>query len=332
MTLTPINEFDIVYISYDEPNADNNWHDLLDKCPWAKRSHGVHGSDAAHKAAAKLSETSRFITVDADNIVDPEFFNLEIDMGKLDRSDVISWAAKNEINGLVYGNGGIKCWPKHVVERMRTHEAAPANNPAAQVDFCWNINYVQMNNVYSHVYNNASPLQAWRAGFREGCKMTLNAGDVVEKHQVKNVHHKNLQRLLVWQSVGADTQNGMWAMYGARLGTVMTNLRRDEWDWHMVRDFQWLNDYWATKIAPQFVQQTMLSADMTMCHNTGYQWDKAALAQATESLGIQCRDELDLVIADLDTQGSKFFKEVYVNPARVPPMTREQDVVNEIGQ
>jgi hypothetical protein len=202
MPLTPINEFDIIYISYDEPNADANWHDLLDKCPWAKRSHGVHGSDAAHKAAAKLSETSRFLTVDADNIVNPEFFNLEIDMDKIGRSDVISWAAKNEINGLVYGNGGIKCWPKHVVERMRTHEAAPANNPAAQVDFCWNINYVQMNNVYSHVYNNASPMQAWRAGFREGCKMTLVGGDVVDKAQVKNVHHKNLQRLLVWQSVG----------------------------------------------------------------------------------------------------------------------------------
>ena len=60
-----INDFDIVYISYDEPNADENYADLLEKCPWAKRSHGVWGSDAAHKAAAALSETERFITVDA---------------------------------------------------------------------------------------------------------------------------------------------------------------------------------------------------------------------------------------------------------------------------
>ena len=64
-----INEFDIVYISYDEPNADENYADLLDKCPWAKRSHGVEGSDAAHKAAAAMAETDRFITIDADNIV-----------------------------------------------------------------------------------------------------------------------------------------------------------------------------------------------------------------------------------------------------------------------
>ena len=34
--LVSINDFDIVYISYDEPNADENYSDLLDKCPWAK--------------------------------------------------------------------------------------------------------------------------------------------------------------------------------------------------------------------------------------------------------------------------------------------------------
>ena len=75
--LIPVTEIDIVFISYDEPNAEQNYADLLDKCPWAKRSHGVWGSDAAHKAAAALSETDRFITVDADNIVREDFFNAD---------------------------------------------------------------------------------------------------------------------------------------------------------------------------------------------------------------------------------------------------------------
>jgi hypothetical protein len=324
--MTPINELDIVFISYDEPNAEKNWQDLLSKCPWAVRSHGVYGSDAAHKAAAKLSETERFITVDADNIVDPAFFNLEIDMEKIGRKDVISWAAKNEINGLVYGNGGIKSWPKDVVNSMRTHEAAPAGNAAAQVDFCWNINYVQMNNVYSHVYNNASPLQAWRAGFREGCKMTLHDGDVVDKSAIKKLHRKNYQRLLVWQTVGADTVNGLWAIYGARLGTVMTNLRRDEWDWHNVRDFKWLNEYWAKTVAPTFHQTGAM-----LCENTGYEWSETLLQHHTAELGDQLRDAVDLEIADLNGSASKFFKEVYVNPARVAPMAREVDVINEVN-
>ena len=62
---------------------------------------------------------------------------------------------------------------------MRTHENAPENDPQAQVDFCWNIHYVQMNNIYCDVMNNG-PLQAWRAGFREGVKMGLVDGNVVD--------------------------------------------------------------------------------------------------------------------------------------------------------
>ena len=44
--------------------------DLCKKVPWAKRVHGVKGSDAAHKACAELSDTDHFITVDGDNIID----------------------------------------------------------------------------------------------------------------------------------------------------------------------------------------------------------------------------------------------------------------------
>ena len=44
---------------------------ILTKVSWAKRIHGVEGSDAPHKACAKISETQRFITVDGDNLVQP---------------------------------------------------------------------------------------------------------------------------------------------------------------------------------------------------------------------------------------------------------------------
>ena len=43
-------DYDIVYLSYDEPNAEKNYADLCKKVPWAKRVHGVEGSDSAHKA------------------------------------------------------------------------------------------------------------------------------------------------------------------------------------------------------------------------------------------------------------------------------------------
>jgi len=324
MTLTPVTEFDIIYISYDEPNAEQNWADLQDKCPWAKRSHGVWGSDAAHKAAAALSDTERFITVDADNIVREDFFNIELDMDKIRSVDVVSWAGKNAVNGLVYGNGGIKCWPVDVVNRMRTHEAAPANDKRAQVDFCWNIHYVQMNNVYCDVMNNGSPLQAWRAGFREGVKMGLEGGDVVDPADIKRIHYENYKRLLVWMTVGEDATNGLWAIYGARLGCHMTNIERRKWDWRNVRDFDWLSKMFNEELFPQF------EGGKEMCVNTGVSWDWNKLKAKTIELGDELRSVLDFEITDMDHIGSRFFKTVYKNPHRLGAMVREDQVDDSI--
>jgi hypothetical protein len=61
MAKIDVTELDIFYISYDEPNKEEHWADLLNKVPWAKRVDGVTGFDAAHKACANQSETDRYI-------------------------------------------------------------------------------------------------------------------------------------------------------------------------------------------------------------------------------------------------------------------------------
>ena len=76
MSQIKIAEQDIIFLSYDEPNCEKNYVDLVQKVPWAKRVHGVEGSDAAHKACAELSETKHFVTVDGDTIIDPKFLNV----------------------------------------------------------------------------------------------------------------------------------------------------------------------------------------------------------------------------------------------------------------
>ena len=158
-------EFDVIFLSYDEPNAELHYADLCTKVPWAKRVHGVKGSDAAHKEAAKISETDWFITVDADNIVDPAFFNIDLDMDNA-KIKVYSWCGRNAINGNRYGNGGLKIWKKDFVLNMKTHEASESER--AQVDFCWEDGYKNFPKVYSQSVITGSPYQAWRAGFREG--------------------------------------------------------------------------------------------------------------------------------------------------------------------
>jgi len=291
--------YDIIYLSYDEPNAEKNYADLLTKAPWAKRVHGVEGSDAAHKACARLSETARFITVDGDNIIRPGFLQQEliIPAGSDLEKSVISWCGKNEINGLMYGNGGLKCWPKEYVLNMRTHENADANNIAAQVDFCWDLQYIQQNSCYSDVHNNATTQQAWRAGFREGVKMALDQGAKPSKEQFLKGHWKNLHRLWIWLMVGADIENGLWAIYGAREGLYKTMCT--DWDYVQVRDFKYLNSLWDneySKITEDMLRYEIMGLGETLIH------------------------ELDLPIGvtPLDAGQSKFFKTVYQNPSRTP--------------
>ena len=120
-----VRDHDVFYLSYDEPNAEKNYADICNKIPWVKRVHGVKGSDAAHKACAMASETERFTTVDGDNIINPKWLDVEIefDMDVVDlTTSVVSWCGYNIVNGLVYGNGGLKCWPRQYVLDMKTHE------------------------------------------------------------------------------------------------------------------------------------------------------------------------------------------------------------------
>jgi hypothetical protein len=291
-----VKDLDIIYLSYDEPNAEKNYADLLAKVPWAKRVHGVEGSDAAHKACAKLSNTDRFITIDGDNIISAKFLQEEIVFHE--RADisnaVISWTAKNVINNLMYGNGGIKCWPKQKVLDMKTHENADPDNLRAQVDFCWDLEYIQQDTCYSMIMNNSTPQQAWRAGFREGVKMALDQGKRLDKDGLLSQHWKNLNRLYIWTMVGRDVPNGLWAIYGARQGLYKTMLT--DWDFVNVRDFEYLNNLWST-------------IDIS---------EEDLLDKCVE-LGNELREKLNLPIAayPLAYEQSIFFKTVYRNPPRL---------------
>jgi hypothetical protein len=237
-------EFDIVFISYDEPNADLHYADLCNKVPWAKRVHGVKGSDHAHKAAAELSETEWFITVDGDNIVDTKFFALDLEMSD-PRVQVYGWCGRNRINGLRYGNGGLKIWKKDFVLNMKTHEASTSDR--AQVDFCWEDGYKNFPKVYSESIITGSPFQAWRAGFREGVKMTLLDGVRIPKEEIKQqIWWHNLHRLKIWSTVGAHEENGLYAIYGARMGQWMANCT--DWNYIDVRDFEILRSIYNEKV------------------------------------------------------------------------------------
>lgn len=281
-------EFDVVFISYDEPNADVNYADLCHKVPWAKRVHGVKGSDACHKAAAELSETDWFVTVDADNLVDPAFFSLDLEMSN-PKIQVYGWCGRNVINGLRYGNGGVKIWKKDFVLNMKTHEASDSDR--AQVDFCWEDGYQNFPKIYSQSVITGSPLQAWRAGFREGVKMTLLDGVKVPPLEIEQrIWWHNIHRLRMWSTVGTHEDNGLFAVYGARLGTWMTNCT--DWDYVQVRDFEYLKDLYREEVAK-------------------FENDQEGLINATKELGDKIRFSLGLSWPYLDPLQSKYTLDLY---------------------
>jgi hypothetical protein len=240
--IVDIADLDCIFLTYDEPKKEEFWIRIQNMVPWAKRVDGVKGSDAAHKAAAVASDTERFVLIDGDNIPDPEFFNLQLSLNERNHDHVFRWKARNVINGLRYGNGGVSCWTQDFVNNMRTHEASIGDEETA-VEFCFDPKYTAMHNCYSTTYPNGSAKQAWRAGFREGVKMCLDRGHKPSLQEFEEgVNRRNYDHLCIWQSVGADVEHGHWAMYGARLGTYMIML--EGWDHHQVQDFDMLEKLW----------------------------------------------------------------------------------------
>ena len=294
--IVDVADLDCIYLTYDEPKKEETWIKIQNMVPWAKRVDGVKGSDAAHKAAAAASETERFILVDGDNIPDPGFFNLQLTLDDTNRDCVFRWKARNDINGLRYGNGGMSCWTREFVKTMQTHEATDGLE-ANDVEFCFYSNYWAMNDCYSTTYPNATPFQAWRAGFREGVKMCLDRGHrpTITEFETR-VHSRNYDNLCIWQSIGADTEHGFWAIYGARLGTYYAMLR--DWDYRLVQDFDTLANLW-----------TSFSQDGT---------------DSCISLGDTLRTRLGLPIVDMGAAESQFFKQHYKsNFKNSGPMVRE---------
>jgi hypothetical protein len=261
-------EFDVVFLSYDEPNADLHYADLCNKVPWAKRIHGVKGSDHAHKAAAEQSETEWFVTVDADNIVDPKFFNIDLDMSD-PKIKVYGWCGRNAINGLRYGNGGLKIWNKEFVLNMKTHENSDSDR--GQVDFCWEDGYRNFPLTFSESIITGSPFQAWRAGFREGVKMTLLDGVKVPAQEIKErIWWHNIHRLRMWSTVGAHEENGNYAVLGARMGTWMTNCTN--WNYVDVRDFEILRNIYNENVNHATIEHNIQDLGIKLNQQLGFDW------------------------------------------------------------
>lgn len=280
-----IADLDCIYLSYDEPQKEEFWAQIRNMIPWAQRVDGIKGSDAAHKAAAEASSTERFVLIDGDNLPDPKFFNQTLTFADDTwEQAVFRWRARNHINGLMYGNGGLSSWTRTFVHNMQTHENTDGRDETV-VEFCFDPMYWAMHDCYSTTYPNGDAHHAWRAGFREGVKMCLDQGCRPSVSEFRDrVHQRNLDHLTVWHNIGTDVEHGVWAIAGARQGTYQTMLT--DWNYREVQSFDALESIW----------QTVLHIDPEVL---------------IEKYHSDLKSQLDLPVTTFSADQSSFFKNHY---------------------
>jgi hypothetical protein len=220
--------YDIIFISYNEPNADENWNNLKERFPYAQRIHGVNGIHQAHLKAASRALTRMFWVVDGDAEILEEFdFNFKPD--KYNYETVHVWNSINPINNLVYGYGGVKLLPRRLTVNMdiKSPDMTTSISKSFKV----------MPEVSNITAFNTDEFSTWRSAFRECAKLASKTiqGQVDEETEA---------RLETWCTTGRDKPFGEFAIAGAcagrRYGTDNANGAEAL---KLINDFNWLQQF-----------------------------------------------------------------------------------------
>lgn len=227
LELRPIGTYDIFFISYQEPNADFNWKELVYRFPKAKRIHGVTGIHRAHKEAAMQSTTENFWVVDGDSKI-IETFKFDYKIPHDARDSVYIWRSINPINGLQYGYGGVKLLPKKLM--LESNEGT--------VDMTTSIgkSVVSVPEVSNYTMFNTDPFNTWKSAFRECIKLS-------SKIISNQIDDESEQRLEIWCTVGTDRPNGEYAIKGAQMGREYGLKNKGNTDaLKKINDWEWLKN------------------------------------------------------------------------------------------
>ena len=214
--------YDIVFISYNEPNADTNYAALKERFPSAKRVDGVKGIHQAHIKAAKKCFTKMFWVVDADAIIQDDF-NFDYVVPDYDLECVHVWQSLNPINDLVYGYGGVKLLPRKLTANMDLNKTDMTTSISDKFN--------PMSTVSNITAFNTDPFNTWKSAFRECAKLASKSIDRQNEDETN-------ERLKTWTTVGHTRDFGEYALRGARAGMEFGLSNKS--DISLINDFNWL--------------------------------------------------------------------------------------------
>ena len=215
--------YDAVFISYNEPDADERYKRLLERYPNTKRIHGVKGIHQAHIAAAKKCSTKMFWVIDGDADLLTEF-SLDHKVNEYDLDCVHVWRSRNPINNLIYGYGGVKLLPRRLtmnVDISSTDMTTSISDRFKAMPF--------VSNVTSF---NTDEFSTWKSAFRECAKLSSKTINRQEEGETN-------ERLKIW-TTRANGRFCEFAIRGANAGMEF-GLSRGS-DLRLINDFDWLQE------------------------------------------------------------------------------------------
>jgi len=219
---------DIVYISYDEPESEENYEKLKCLYPNVKRVHGVKGMEQALIAGAEASNTPWYYAVFAKTAIEPSFkFDFVPDYFQVPKHYIFN--CRNRVNGLEYGHMGIvlyncemvKNGPGYYTDKMGLDYTVSFPSESIPLLSC-------------HGNFDTSPFHTWRTSFREVAKLSL--------FQSQNPTFDNEYRLKIW-TTKAEGPYAEWALKGAADGVEFfketggdLEKMKASFDWEWLRD------------------------------------------------------------------------------------------------
>ncbi len=221
--------YDIVFISYHESNAEQNFDKLHQRFnnigvfgDRIKRVSNVKGIHNAHIEAAKIVNTNYFYVVDGDADIVSDF---KFDYETIDSDVVHVYSSINPINNLEYGYGGVKLLPTQLTKNIdtTTHDMTTSISKKFKV----------LDEISNITAFNTDEFSTWRSAFRECAKLSSRTiqGQIDEETE---------QRLKIWTTVGHDRDFGEHAINGARAG--MEFGLSNQSDISLINDFDWLKE------------------------------------------------------------------------------------------
>jgi len=221
-------DFDVFMISYHEEEADRNYQLLKERFPDAQHVKNVEGIGNAHKECAKQAKTQMVYIVDADAELMNNFnFDYIPPMAKRENTTYV-WSARNPINGLEYGYGGVKLFPKQQLLDMG--HILP--------DFTTGVNFYQPVSDVSNITRfNKDPYRTWRSAFRECVKLSSGI------QQTDTPRKETVERLEAWTTVDNGERFGRYCIKGALEGKVYGEEHANDVDaLNKINDFEWLRE------------------------------------------------------------------------------------------